>query len=378
MPDKPCRYFIATSGRASASGSQKRALAQALVDAGHEAALLLNLRATQDTAHLRGVTVLNWPSARPNRLRDGWWLLRLIRAERPTCLIAEFSAVTWMMLVGWLLRVPVRVAWHRTVTSARVGYSDRGWWKHVLVWRRKMIFRCATHLAANSEAAAADLRDHFGVSPERITVLYNALKDPFTRTDLDLSPTTDPQKIFCGSTFRPEKGQATLVRAAALLRQRTEAPFHIQFVGDGARKDAVEVLAAELAVADICDFAGGMNNRRAIAHLSDAAVAVVPSFAEAFGYVVIEAMALGIPVVASAVGGIPEVMRDGVDGFLVPPDDPDALADRLLHLLHDPDLRARLGRQARERFLATFEEQAVLRSHVRYFTEVAAPHCAEG
>jgi glycosyltransferase involved in cell wall biosynthesis len=95
--------------------------------------------------------------------------------------------------------------------------------------------------------------------------------------------------------------------------------------------------------------------------MAAAMATVVPSRSEAFGLVNIESMAVGTPVVGSAVGGIVEIVRDGKDGFLVPPDDPSALATRLETVLTHPQLRRELSRRARERFLAEFEQSRSVR-----------------
>ena len=92
-----------------------------------------------------------------------------------------------------------------------------------------------------------------------------------------------------------------------------------------------------------------------------ATATVVPSRSEGFGLVNIESLAVGTPVVASSVGGIVEVIRDGIDGFLVPPDNPELLAERLHLLLSNSELRSTMSRNARERFLTTFEQSKVIK-----------------
>lgn len=106
--------------------------------------------------------------------------------------------------------------------------------------------------------------------------------------------------------------------------------------------------------------------------MATASVCVVPSRSEAFGRVNIEAMAAGTPVVASGVGGIPEIVRDGQDGFLVPPDNPQALADKLRLILSDPALRAAMGQSARQRFLDCFEQQANVARQADWFEALVA------
>jgi glycosyltransferase involved in cell wall biosynthesis len=106
--------------------------------------------------------------------------------------------------------------------------------------------------------------------------------------------------------------------------------------------------------------------------MAESALTVVPSRSEAFGLVVIESMAVGTPAVASAVGGIPEIIRDGVDGFLVPPDDPAALADKIGLLLSNAELRHKMGLNARERFLSRFEQSRVVKEQADWLEQIVA------
>jgi glycosyltransferase involved in cell wall biosynthesis len=99
-------------------------------------------------------------------------------------------------------------------------------------------------------------------------------------------------------------------------------------------------------------------------------VAVLPSYTEGLPVMALEAMAAGVPVVATAVGGTPEAIREGVDGFLVPPGDPGAIADRLRRLLDDEDTRLDMGRKGRERVLGEFTFEAQAQTFHQLFEEL--------
>ena len=101
---------------------------------------------------------------------------------------------------------------------------------------------------------------------------------------------------------------------------------------------------------------------------------MVPSRSESFGLVNVEALSLGTPVIASRVGGIPEIIRCGLDGYLAPPDDPAALGASLRELLPNLELRARLGRHARERFLSAFEAGLRARHYVDWLEAALGRH----
>jgi glycosyltransferase involved in cell wall biosynthesis len=138
-----------------------------------------------------------------------------------------------------------------------------------------------------------------------------------------------------------EKGHPTLLEAwPAVVAAFPDATLLV--IGEGSRREALETMAAELGVADRVVFTGRRDDVPAVTAALD--VAVLPSYREALGLTVLEAMALSRPVVASNVGGIPEMIEDGVTGLLVPPHDPVALAAAIIRLLRDHPLADTLGR----------------------------------
>ena len=160
--------------------------------------------------------------------------------------------------------------------------------------------------------------------------------------------------------LEPEKGHRHLIDAMpAILRAVPETWLAI--VGEGSEADALRAQAAELGsrVAARVVFTGRRDDVSALT--SDLTLAVLPSTREAQGISLLEAMARGVPVVASAVGGIPEVVTDGVDGRLVPPGDSAALADAIVELLRDGELRRRLGDAGRRTVVDRFSIDAQVR-----------------
>jgi glycosyltransferase involved in cell wall biosynthesis len=139
----------------------------------------------------------------------------------------------------------------------------------------------------------------------------------------------------------PEKGHPTLIEAwPAVLRAVPDA--YLLVVGEGARREDLERLARELRIAHRVVFTGRRDDVPAVTAALD--VAVLPSYREAQGLTILEAMALSRPVVASNVGGIPEMIEDGVTGLLVPPNDPAALAAAIVRLLTDHPFADTIGR----------------------------------
>ena len=141
--------------------------------------------------------------------------------------------------------------------------------------------------------------------------------------------------------LEPEKGHPTLFDAWPIVL-RTVPDSYLLVVGEGSRRDALEAQARELRIAHRVVFTGRRDDVPAVTAALD--VAVLPSYREAQGLTILEAMALSRPVVASDVGGIPEMIQDGKTGLLVPPHDPAALAAAIIRLLTDHPLADTLGR----------------------------------
>jgi glycosyltransferase involved in cell wall biosynthesis len=148
-------------------------------------------------------------------------------------------------------------------------------------------------------------------------------------------------------------------------------------IGEGQLEGEYRQLVADLGLTERVTFRGAVPNDEVLRSMAASAVTVVPSRSEAFGLVNIESFAVKTPVIASAVGGIPEIIRDGVDGFLVPPDDPKALAEKLRRLLSDRALCEQMGENARQRFLEKFEQTNNVEQQVRWFEELTRQHRRE-
>jgi glycosyltransferase involved in cell wall biosynthesis len=200
------------------------------------------------------------------------------------------------------------------------------------------------HRATATLALTARLTDALAaeLGPDRVHLVRRgidrrAFQDPGPDPFPDL--TGRPRVVYLGRLVRG-KGVETLVRAAARLR----APgVQVVLVGDGPDRAAVEQLARRLGVADRVRVTGFVPHERVPAVLASADLLVLPSLYEELGTVLIEAMQLGLPIVASRVGGIPEVLGNGERGLLVPPGDAAALAEAVDAVLADPALARRLG-----------------------------------
>jgi N-acetyl-alpha-D-glucosaminyl L-malate synthase BshA len=227
-------------------------------------------------------------------------------------------------------------------------------------------------VTAVSESLRADTFRELRVTRD-IRVIPNFLDcAEYSRVDAkrlraDLAPAGEAVLVHV-SNFRPVKRVTAVVEIFARVRRRRAA--RLLMVGDGPDLETAARLARELGVAEDVRFLGEQNPIVPILSASD--VLLLPSAQESFGLAALEAMACEVAVVASHVGGLPEVIEDGVTGFLRAPSDLDGMADSALRLLDDDGLRARVTAAARRVAAERFCDSVVVPQYERYYAETLA------
>jgi len=133
--------------------------------------------------------------------------------------------------------------------------------------------------------------------------------------------------------------------------------LNLLIVGDGSLRKNLEKLTKTLNLSNSVKFIGGVDNYKVVQYLQKMDIFVIPSIRESFGVAAVEASACSIPVIASNIGGLPEVVIDGSTGFLVPPRDENAIADRMIRLIDDSELRVQMGSEGREYVKSNYDLQ---------------------
>jgi glycosyltransferase involved in cell wall biosynthesis len=173
--------------------------------------------------------------------------------------------------------------------------------------------------------------------------------------------------IGAASRLSSEKGLDDLVDAFAIVRKRFGDTVSLRIAGEGPERPKLEAQIARLSLGDAVDLAGWLEHEQLPAFLQDLDVFALPSTWEGFGVSAVEASAMQLPVVGTDVHGIPDAVRDGATGLLVPPSDPPALAAGLTRLIEDPALRARLGAAGREYVAKQYDWQENARQMERIY-----------
>ena len=209
-----------------------------------------------------------------------------------------------------------------------------------------------------AEAQRPYLVDELGHPDDKIRIIYNGVDLAKFRTGTDRGVLAefgfaeDDPVVGIVARLRPEKDHVTLLRAArTVVDELPRARFLL--IGDGPTRPQLEALCTELQITPNVHFTGSRDDVARLLQAID--VFVLSSVTvECFPIALLEAMACARPAVCTAVGGIPEMINDGETGYLVPPKDPQQLADRLVRLLRDPQTARRMGRAARDSVEAEF------------------------
>ena len=234
-------------------------------------------------------------------------------------------------------------------------HSEAGWRDREARRSAAVAHRRSAVVIAVSGAIRRRLVDVDGVAPAKVRVLHNTLpRLPGRAVGVVGLPRPDGPLVGVVARLQPEKGVAVFVRAAARLAQSVPDAGYV-VVGDGPQRGMLERLAADLGAA--VTFLGFRPDGPALMGGLD--LLVIPSLTEGTPLVLLEGAAAGVPLVATAVGGIPEQVRDGIEGVLVPPGDDRALADACRRILADRAFGARLAAAAAERLGQADPEAAV-------------------
>jgi glycosyltransferase involved in cell wall biosynthesis len=364
-------------------------LTAGLADRGYETTLVAGTLARGEesmaaVSEARGVRIETLPALHREigPLRDAQAILRLarlIRRERPTILHTHTAKAG---AVGRLAALLAGSARPPIIVHTFHGHVLRGYFNPLTTFAFRMLERWLARVTTALVAVSPEVRDD-------LVRLHVAPVSKFTvvRLGIELDERTDAAEAVRAETRRQlgvrqdafivgwvgrmtaVKRTDDVVRALRGLVDRG-VDAYLCLVGDGPDRDQLERYAHELGVVKRCLFVGYQEDVARFYSAMDALL--LPSVNEGTPVSVIEALAAQRPVVATRVGGTPDVIRDGVDGFLVEVGDVDALSERLAELAADPERRARMGAVGRERVLGRYAVERLVEDIDRLYRELLA------
>src|SRR5918994_842049 len=289
-------------------------------------------------------------------------LLATLRRERVDILHAhKFGSNLWATILGPLVRTPVVIAHEHT-------WSFEGQPVRRFIDRNLIARRADAFLAVSREDRRRMIEIE-RIDPAKLIFVPNGIPPPpppsgrDVRAELGLGPQVPVVGTVCA--LRPQKALDVLVRAAAALRGRFTA-LRVVIVGDGPERPALERQIGELGLGETVTMLGHRSDVPDVLRAFD--VAVCSSNFEGTPLSILEYMEAGLPVVATRVGGVPDLIESGEHGLLVEPGDPGALANALAELLGDQPRGAEMGRRGRERRRREFDIEVTV-GHVERIYE---------
>ena len=300
-------------------------------------------------------------------LRAQLRLCRVIWKIRPDIIHAYLPLTNFMgSLAGRILKVPLIITSKRALGT----HQDR--------YRGSRIFditsfRLSTWVTVNSKAVGEDTIKRDRGNADKMRLIYNGVKldefasETFKRKKIREGLHLGPEKkiIITVANLIPYKGHIDLLKAATWVTQKfSDSLFLLVGEDRGIRNNLVK-LAQELKVVNHILF---MDRRDDISDLMAASdISVLPSHEEGFSNVVLESMAAGLPVVATRVGGNPEAIIDGITGWLVPPHNPEELANKIVDLLNDPQKAKKWGELGKIRLKENFLVEKMVEGHLKLY-----------
>ncbi len=285
--------------------------------------------------------------ARPQTLAQAAAFARWCRARRIAVLqTCDFYANTFGLPAAALAGVPVRLGSRRELNPDKTTTQ---------ITLQRHAYRFAHAIVVNSGAAAETVR-HEGVSTDRTRVISNGISMDLYEPRVAPRPVTT---IATVANLRPEKAHEVLLHAAATLAPRHRGLRYL-VVGDGPRRQELQALAASLGVNRQVTFLGHREDVPAL--LAQADIYVLPSRSEAFPNGAMEAMAAGVPVIASRVGGLLDLIEEDRTGILVSPADPPELAAAIERLVMNPERAFAIGTAAREEIVRRYSFDRMVRA----------------
>ena len=328
----------------------------------------------------QGVEVIQMHKPPGHGLAFYWRLRAVLRELQPDVVHSRNMAALEAQLCGLGLGARRVHGEH----GREVGDLDGGNRKYLLLRRAMRLF--IDHYIAVSRDIERWLVQRVGVRPERVTQIYNGVDHdrfrPGSVKPLALLPAQfgGADGILVAGTvgrLTPVKDQQTLLRAAALLREyqpELAARLRLILVGDGPLRCDLESLSRQLGLENVVWMAGDRQDVPDLLRLMD--VFVLPSLGEGISNTVLEAMASGLPVVATAVGGNLELVEDGVNGALVPASDPGSLCAALAGLLVDDERRVRCGKAAHDFVESRFDWGRTVENYMGVYARLLGSRAA--
>lgn len=282
---------------------------------------------------------------------------------------------TFLFWANWIGGISAFLAGHKNIIySVRGVNTNHPYWK---LFVSRITSPLAKKIVINSEAIRDFTIKYEGVKDSQLILIYNGIncKRKVSENHISMNAVRDSLKIdynayvvgYIGRLSK-EKGVAFLLQAARMIMDKSEGGIIFLIVGDGKEANILKEYVSANKMGDRVTFLGlRMDTMKIIIGID---VLVLPSLTESMPNSIMEAMLVGKTVIASRVGGVVELVKENKTGFLVPPQDPSALAEKIIYLRNEPQIRSMMGEEGKKRIHEFFSLEDMLKKYETLYKDL--------
>lgn len=270
-------------------------------------------------------------------------ILLTLRKVNPDLVHGQGTGISWSAFFAKKLLKKPYIVWRRGIDIGLDGLFTRP--------LSRLVIKKADAVIALTEDMKREIQ---AINNREVLVIPNGIDfERFHNLSRDemrykLQAGADERLVVFVGRFRPEKGVRYLIEAMEIIRRKSQN-VRLILIGEGPEEEDLKRLVEQLNLRDCIDFLGQVPNEEVPHYMAASDVFVLPSLAEGFPNVILEAMASGLAIVATKVSGLPEIIEDGGNGFLVESKNSEQIAEKVLLLLNDDELRERISKNNREK-----------------------------
>jgi glycosyltransferase involved in cell wall biosynthesis len=340
--------------------SMSMELAISLVNDGNEVIFISHSPIfTNSTRHPSGVILYSWPEKRPTGLKSIRFAISLIRQFKPDVVLAHMASVNALIFAAYLFKVPLRCAYFHTTfaqTTIDIAVRKKTFVRQIKVFRKSIIYKFCNKVFFPSHFALADFRANFQTSPStELVINYNAINDrkPLISPPIKLRFLSEGMLTlgFLGR-LDPSKGILETIEAVRKKSETEKGKIVFRIAGTGKLHKEIEAKVKEY---NFIEFLGKVPYSEVDTYVASCDFLICPSRVDNLPTVCLEALMLGIPVIATDRGGLPEIIDDGVEGYLLNSlefNEFEKVIEKIFQL--DTNDYLKMSQSARDKFISRF------------------------
>ncbi len=305
------------------------------------------------------ISVNFWPSKRPTRLKDFLFYLRFLKKKKPILTISLFGAVNVNIITSFLMGIKYRIAWKRSLSTQ---FKQ----KKILVLRKRLVYKLANIIICNSNSTAIDAQKFHSIQKNKIKVLPNSVVDYYHQfKDIKI----EEHKILYVGRLHESKGVDTLIRAFEIVADEHDQ-LQLNIIGSGSERQRLRQLADQTGFSERIHFKGKQPKETVLKEMKSSMISIVPSYSEAFGYTVIEAMSMKTAVIGADNTGIKEIIIDKKTGLLFKTGDYKDLSKKIKYLYQNPEKRESLAKNGYVHFKEKYSSEKAVKRDAEFLKKL--------